>query len=97
MTTNTQFQWQCQPKAEALLIQIVEKSCNANPLIAALSQELLIKTSTRLFDWVDHVVVGYSSNLKRIRRIGIHLRLYYIFLSCLSASRSTATAHHYEG
>lgn len=64
MTVQTQFKWVCQPKAEALLTHILEECCNANPFIATLSQDLLTQTSTRLFDWLDHVVVGYSPELE---------------------------------
>jgi hypothetical protein len=66
MTVSTQFKWVCQPKAEALLTHILEECCNANPFIAALSQDLLTQTSTRLFDWLDHVVVGYSPELESL-------------------------------
>lgn len=65
MATTTVFQWQCYPKVEALLINILEESCKANPFIANLQQELYEKTSTRLFDWLDHLVVGYSENLEK--------------------------------
>lgn len=66
MTVSTQFQWVCHPKAEALLTHILEECCNANPFIAALSQDLLLETSTRLFDWLDHVIVGYSPELESL-------------------------------
>lgn len=62
--TTTLFQWKCHPKAEALLHDILDQSCKANPFIATLSQNLLTQTSTRLFDWLDHVIVEYSANLE---------------------------------
>lgn len=64
MTINTQFQWQCHPKSEALLTQIISKYCSANPTIANLQEDLNVYTSTRLFDWIDHIVVGYSKEME---------------------------------
>lgn len=58
-------QWQCQPKAEKLVVDILEKACQANADILSLQNELLKHTSTRLFDWIDHVIVGDSPALER--------------------------------
>jgi hypothetical protein len=63
MTPSTQFQWQCHPTSETLLLKIVEKYCNANPFIAQLQEDLLAMTSTRLFDWIDHIILDYSEAL----------------------------------
>lgn len=57
------FAWQCQPKAEALALRLLEEFCIANPHINDLRQDLLKQTSTRLFDWVDHLVVNRSDEL----------------------------------
>ncbi|WP_284452656.1 hypothetical protein [Parachlamydia acanthamoebae] len=54
------FHWQCHPKAEAFVLEIVEHATHLNPFIEQLNLHLLQQTSTRLFDWVDHVVSGYS-------------------------------------
>lgn len=62
---NAAFQWQCQPKAEQLILDILEECTQANPFIDDLQKELYAKTSTRLFDWLDHVIVGYSSNFEK--------------------------------
>lgn len=51
------FQWERQPKAEALIVKFLEKACEANTAIAQLQGELHKHTSTRLFDWLDHVIV----------------------------------------
>lgn len=56
MDINANFQWKCQPKAEALILDIVTKASQGNRDIAKLSEELLEKTNTRLFDWLDYVV-----------------------------------------
>lgn len=64
-TINAPFQWKCQPQAEALLLNILNQCCSANPIINSLQQDLLQHTSTRLFDWIDHVIVGYSEQLEK--------------------------------
>jgi len=85
---NALFQWKCQPKAEALLLNILEECCKANPFIADLQRSLLIHTSTRLFDWVDHLVVGYSEQLEHeLEEVG--------FVSDLATS--TYRAFHHPG
>lgn len=57
--------WQCQPKAEALAVKILAECCHANAFIQELQTELLKHTSTRLFDWVDHLIVGYSAAIEQ--------------------------------
>lgn len=63
--TTTLFQWKCHPKAEALVYSILDQCCQANPFIASFAQDLLTQTSTRLFDWLDHVVAKYSPDLEK--------------------------------
>lgn len=62
---NAAFQWKCQPAAEKLLLDIVEKAKTLNPYIAEFEQELHKHTSTRLFDWIDHVSIGHSEELEK--------------------------------
>lgn len=62
---NAAFQWKCQPAAENLLVNILEHAKSLNPYIANLEQNLHKHTSTRLFDWLDHVSVGYSTQLEK--------------------------------
>lgn len=59
------FDWQCQPKAESLILNILDQCVIANPFIERLHQDLLKLTSTRLFDWLDHVIVGYSDEIQK--------------------------------
>jgi len=61
---NAAFQWKCQPKAEALICEILDKSISENESIATLAHDLQKLTSTRLFDWLDHVIVGFSETLE---------------------------------
>lgn len=62
---NTAFQWKCQPAAEKLLLDILEKAKKLNPYIADFEQNLHTHTSTRLFDWVDHISVGHSEEIEK--------------------------------
>jgi hypothetical protein len=61
---NAAFQWKCQPAAEQLVLNIVEKAKKSNPFIADLEAHLLKHTSTRLFDWIDHVSIGYDDEIE---------------------------------
>lgn len=56
-----QFEWECHPKAEAWLMEYVNKACHQNAMLATLQHDLLEKTSTRLFDWLDHLVIDRSN------------------------------------
>lgn len=55
---NAEFQWKCEPKAELLVLKLLEDALRENPFIEALRHDLLKRTSTRLFDWVDYVSIG---------------------------------------
>ena len=65
MTAASQFQWKCEPRAEAIITGVLEEACRRNHFLHQLSEELLKYTSTRLFDWLDHVVVGNSRSLEK--------------------------------
>lgn len=58
MEINAAFQWKCQPKAEALISNVLEQAIQKSPFVAALAHDLQKLTSTRLFDWIDHIAVG---------------------------------------
>lgn len=71
MKVNAAFQWECQPQAEALILDIVAKASQANNDIAKLSEDLLEHTNTRLFDWLDYVVAIESpSLLEKVKSAG---------------------------
>jgi len=65
MTINAAFQWQCHPKAEALAMRLLDGCVRGNEFIANLAEDLHKHTSTRLFDWVDHLVAGHSPELEK--------------------------------
>lgn len=57
MANKSSFEWKCEPEAEKIVLEIVQQA-TSNPTIAKLQQQLHDKTSTRLFDWLDHVTIG---------------------------------------
>lgn len=57
--------WSCQPKAEQFIHKILAESCQKNHFLADLEKKLYEETSTRLFDWLDHVEVGHSEEVGR--------------------------------
>lgn len=63
--SNKAFQWTCHPKAEALVMGILDEASRENTFIAALSESLHKHTSTRLFDWLDHVIAPHSPALEK--------------------------------
>ncbi len=65
MTATLPFQWKCEPRAEALVLRALEEACRKNPFLDRLQNDLLKLTSTRLFDWLDHIVVGNSPALEK--------------------------------
>lgn len=65
MNINAAFQWKCQPEAERLIVNAVEENIQSNPDIHQLSDDLYVKTSTRLFDWLDHIVLDDSNELRK--------------------------------
>lgn len=54
---KSQFDWKCQPHAEKIVLDLIARAMADSPYIAQLQQELFHKTSTRLLDWLDHIVV----------------------------------------
>lgn len=55
------FQWKCEPVAEKLIEDWLIKACSLSPFMAHLEKDLLKLTSTRLFDWIDHIRVSPKS------------------------------------
>lgn len=63
MNINAAFQWECQPKAEKLILDLIDRACQANSTIAKLGEDLLHLTSTRLCDWLDYVSAAESNQV----------------------------------
>lgn len=71
MNINAAFQWECQPKAEKFVLDFVDEATQANHAITTLQANLLGHTSTRLFDWIDHIVVSDTpENKKQLQDAG---------------------------
>lgn len=66
MTASTQFLWKCHPHAEALLLEYTEELCRANSFLAMLQKDLQLQTSTRLFDWLDHIAIDRSDDKESV-------------------------------
>jgi len=58
------FDWKCHPNAENKMSDLLQQAVKANRALAELEQELLQQTSTRLMDWVDHVIVGEGEGIE---------------------------------
>lgn len=57
--------WKCHPKAERFISGVLDEYVETNSAIQHLQQDLLKHTSTRLFDWIDHVVIPHSPSLEK--------------------------------
>lgn len=66
MNINEAFQWKRQPEAENFILGALEQGLKANSSIAKLSQDLLDQTNTRLFDWLDHIIVPDTPQVRKI-------------------------------
>ncbi len=55
--TAASFDWKLHPEAEALVASLLGIGVAGNPALADLSNRMASQTSTRLVDWVDHLVV----------------------------------------
>ncbi|MCP3802974.1 hypothetical protein NLX83_27240 [Allokutzneria sp. A3M-2-11 16] len=50
-----EFTWELQPRAEALVDELVDAAVLNSPRLSALARSLGARTSTRLQDWLDHI------------------------------------------
>jgi len=71
---NEEFQWQCHPEAEQLLIENLNGFVEANKTLSRLKDDLYRLTSTRLFDWIDHLILRDQGNIQtRMKELGFVL------------------------
>lgn len=70
MEINAAFQWKCYPNAEVFISSLLDRAIQANPAIALLAHDLEKHTSTRLFDWVDHIGVNKTDELHPLKDCG---------------------------
>lgn len=62
---NASFMWEQHPKAEELAMSLLDKAKAKNSLLQELESDMHALTSTRLFDWVDHISAQDSPDLKQ--------------------------------
>lgn len=62
---NASFQWKCEPQAEEIALRLLGECTQHNHFLNHLGEELYKKTSTRLFDWVDHLLAPESKKLSQ--------------------------------
>jgi len=60
---NEDFQWQRQPDAEKLVEKLLQEALIECDQLAELNLALQEKTSSRLFDWVDHITYPSSNEM----------------------------------
>jgi hypothetical protein len=62
VTTTTQTEWTLHEAAEQLVERLLGQLCERSPFLAGLAARLPAETSTRLFDWIDHLGVPVSAD-----------------------------------
>lgn len=82
---NEAFQWKCEPVAEKIIFDALEQSKRLNTDLNQLEDNLVKLTSTRLFDWLDHVILpDNTENHNNLINAGFVLSqaapLYRVFL-----------------
>ena len=71
----TAFHWEVQPKAGALIADLLARVLALSPATRLLAARLLAETGTRLVDWVDHLVIIDDTGLdQRLLAAGFVLR-----------------------
>ena len=61
---TSEFEWTCQPRAAALVADLLEGFLSDCSPVRKLAERLSRETGTRLVDWVDHIALTESEELK---------------------------------
>jgi len=61
---NEAFRWKEEPAAEELAMRLFDRSLEQNSALQLLDEQLHELTSTRLFDWVDHLVAADTADMR---------------------------------
>src|SRR5690606_15395934 len=65
------FQWEPQPRAQALMNEIVGEFLTRLPAAAALADAMKDVTATRFYDWIDHIQIPASKEMQaRLEDVG---------------------------
>jgi hypothetical protein len=71
MTERDNFSWHRHPDAEALVGELLSDLTTALPDAASLESAMVAKTSSRLIDWIDHMVVADGPSTRaRLSEVG---------------------------
>lgn len=65
MTEAVEFDWQRYPETEAFITARVDEFAAAMPNVRGFSAALLARTGSRLFDWLDHLVLADGPSARR--------------------------------
>lgn len=69
------FVWVCHPEAELFISKHVENAIAKNPFIKQLANDLQALSSTRLFDWLDHIIIHPTKEkLEQLKQTGFVLQ-----------------------
>src|SRR5438045_7419893 len=63
-----EFQWSVQPLAERVVQDILDDAVARSPFLAQMKTRMREETGTRLFDWVDYLVVPDAGGLRESLR-----------------------------
>ena len=79
MTTSapelTQFNWQPQPEAAALIDELIHAFLERNAPARTLAERMKTDTGTRFLDWVDHIQIPRSDDIRaRLASLGFTRR-----------------------
>ncbi|HHT9152338.1 MAG TPA: hypothetical protein ACFYEM_02235 [Candidatus Hypogeohydataceae bacterium YC40] len=73
---STEFDWKRYPEAEAFFLEGLEACLATHQLAARLEQRMREQTSTKLIDWVDHIVLPDSEPTReRLAEMGFTVEL----------------------
>jgi len=67
------FDWGLYPASEIFLIKEINKFLQHNKFAYKLSKRMEKETSTRFFDWIDHMSLPKSTDEKYLRKLGFKL------------------------
>jgi hypothetical protein len=64
MTDFGQSQWLRYPRAEAFFFERLDQLVSKMPPLARLQRQMEFETNTRLFDWLDHMVIAEDDSVR---------------------------------
>lgn len=69
-SSNAAYNWQRQPEAEKVLLEILDQAVSQNPFLHKLKEELRHGCSTVLLEWVDYVSVNPENYQEKVEKAG---------------------------